>query len=74
MGVGAQALIIRAFRIGEANFVAPFDYLKLLFASVLGVIFFAELPGFYEGLGALIIIGSSAYTARREAKAAKATD
>ncbi len=74
MGVAAQALIIRAFRIGEANFVAPFDYLKLLFASGLGIFFFAEIPGIYEGLGALIIVASSAYSARREALSGKVVD
>ena len=69
MGVGSQALIIRAYRTGEANFVAPFDYVKLLFAGILGFMFFNELPDIFTGIGAAIIVGSSLYTARSEARA-----
>jgi drug/metabolite transporter (DMT)-like permease len=69
MGVGSQALIIRAYRVGEANFVAPFDYVKLLFAGLLGFVFFTEVPDIYTGIGAAIIVASSLYTARSEARA-----
>jgi drug/metabolite transporter (DMT)-like permease len=68
-GVASQALIIRAYRVGEANFVAPFDYVKLLFAAVLGFIFFTEVPDGFTGLGAAIIVASSVFTARSEARA-----
>jgi len=69
MGVGSQALIIRAYRVGEANFVAPFDYVKLLFAGMLGFFVFTEVPDVFTGIGAAIIVASSLFTARSEAKA-----
>src|SRR3546814_6654445 len=36
LGVVSQAMIIRAYRSGEASFVAPFDYLKLILAGLIG--------------------------------------
>src|SRR3546814_13494292 len=36
LGVASQAMIIRAYRSGEASFVAPFDYLKLILAGLIG--------------------------------------
>jgi len=68
MGLISQALIIRAFRVGEASFVAPFDYVRLLFAGTAGVIFFAETPDVWTYAGAVLIIGSTLYIARREAR------
>jgi drug/metabolite transporter (DMT)-like permease len=71
MGLISQALIIRAFRVGEASFVAPFDYVRLLFAGTAGVIFFAEIPDVWTYLGAVLIIASTLYIARREARMAR---
>ncbi|MEO3428051.1 DMT family transporter [Pelagibius sp. CAU 1746] len=67
LGVASQAMIIRAYRAGEASFVAPFDYLKLLLAGLIGFYFFSELPGLWTLVGAAVIVGAAFYTARREA-------
>jgi len=67
LGLGSQAMMIRAFRIGEASFVAPFDYGKLLAAGLLGFFVFAEVPDFWTLVGAAIIIGATLYIAHREA-------
>lgn len=67
LGVASQAMIIRAYRAGEASFVAPFDYLKLILAGLIGFMVFGELPGFWTLLGAAIIVGATFYIARREA-------
>jgi len=67
LGVISQAMIIRAFRSGEASFVAPFDYLKLILAGLIGFVIFAEVPGPWALLGAAVIVGSTFYIARREA-------
>lgn len=71
MGLISQAFIVRAFRVGEASFVAPFDYVRLLFAGTAGVIFFAEVPDIWTYVGAVLIIGSTLYIARREAMKAR---
>jgi len=67
LGLGSQAMMIRAFRIGEASFVAPFDYGKLLAAGLLGFLVFAEVPDLWTLTGAAIIVGATLYIARREA-------
>ncbi len=68
VGVASQAMIIRAFRTGEATFVAPFDYSKLLFAAALGYVFFGEAPDAWTWGGAGIIIAATLYIAHREAQ------
>ena len=68
LGAGAQFLIIRAYKVGEATFVAPFDYSKLLIAGAIGFFVFAEVPDLWTLAGAAIIVASTLYIARREAR------
>ena len=67
LGLASQAMMIRAFRAGEATFVAPFDYSKLLLAGLLGFAVFGEVPDAWALLGAGIIVASTLYIAQREA-------
>src|SRR3546814_16136211 len=60
-------MIIRAYRSGEASFVAPFDYLKLILAGLIGFAVFDEVPGLWTFAGAAVIVGATLYIARREA-------
>jgi drug/metabolite transporter (DMT)-like permease len=73
LGVASQAMIIRAYRSGEASFVAPFDYLKLILAGVIGFAVFDEVPGPWTLVGAAVIVGAALYIARREAAQATAS-
>jgi len=61
------ALITQGFRIAPASVVAPFDYTGLIWATLLGRIFWREAPDAYAYLGALFIAGSGVYIALREA-------
>ena len=65
LGIGSQSLMIRAFRAGEASFVAPFEYSRLLFAAALGYFLFAEAPDPWSYLGAAIIVAATLYLARQ---------
>ncbi|MEM7172359.1 MAG: DMT family transporter [Pseudomonadota bacterium] len=58
---------IRGYAAGEASFVAPFSYLRLIFMGLAGYFLFAEIPEVRALSGAVIIIGSSLYIAHREA-------
>jgi drug/metabolite transporter (DMT)-like permease len=49
----------------------PFDYLRLILAGFAGYIFFTEIPDPYTIVGAIMIIASTYYIARREAKEAR---
>src|SRR5690606_7500504 len=56
-------LITQAFRIAPASKVAPFDYFGLISASLLGWIFWNELPYVWFYVGALMIAASGIYVA-----------
>ncbi|MEM0989381.1 MAG: DMT family transporter [Pseudomonadota bacterium] len=65
----AQYLNILSFRVGEASALAPLEYTRLLFATVLGLWLFAEWPEPRVWLGAAIIIAAALYVLHRERKA-----
>ncbi len=65
--VGYQAIIM-AMRLGEISFIAPFRYTSLLWAVILGMVFFGERPDLSMAVGATIVIGSGLYTFYREKK------
>lgn len=71
VGVTSQAMVVRGFRIGEATALSPLDYTRLLFASTIGVLFFAEIPDIWTAIGAGVIIASTVYIARRDARLGK---
>lgn len=61
--------VTRALAVGEASVVMPFNFLKLPFATVIGLVAFAEFPDLWTGVGAAVIFASTYYIARREAAA-----
>ena len=63
---GAQMLNIYAYGWGEASVLASLDYMRLLYATFLGWMFFETVPGPYTWIGSLVIIGASLYTVHRE--------
>jgi drug/metabolite transporter (DMT)-like permease len=52
------SLITQAFRIAPASVVAPFDYTGLIWATLLGWIFWRETPDVLTSIGAVIIVGA----------------
>jgi drug/metabolite transporter (DMT)-like permease len=71
-GALSQYLWILAFRVGEASAVAPFDFLRLLFAALIGVALFSEYPDLWTIGGAVIVVASTLYIAQREARLKRA--
>lgn len=68
VSVLAQTCNIQAFKAGEATVLASLDYLRLLWASLIGIAIFAELPSWRTVIGASIVIGAALYTVHREAR------
>ncbi|MCG8381123.1 MAG: DMT family transporter [Gammaproteobacteria bacterium] len=68
LGSLGQLSFVLGYRVGVASAIAPFDYSRLLFAGIIGALFFHEYPDIMGLLGAAIIIGSTLYIARREQK------
>lgn len=65
--IGYQ-FIIMAMRIGEISFIAPFRYMALLWAILLGYVMFNEVPDIPMIVGSAIVIASGLYTLYRERK------
>ncbi len=70
-GTLAHLCFTRALSLGDASAVAPLDFLRLPFGAIVGFMFFNEVPDIWTAVGALVIAGSAAYIARREAVAAR---
>ncbi|MGI9476405.1 MAG: DMT family transporter [Hyphomicrobiaceae bacterium] len=66
LGAVAQLASIRSFRAGPAAVVAPIDYTKLIWASVIGIIVFDQLPQLSSVVGGAIIVAASFYVLARE--------
>lgn len=76
--LGAMAAIfvgytgsVAAMRVGDLSFVAPFRYMSLVIAMVIGLIVFAEVPDALTLAGAAIVVVSGAYAFWRERRLAR---
>ncbi len=59
-------LLTQAYRVGEANKVAPFEYSVMIWATLLSFLFFGTVPDVYTLLGAVLIATSGIYVLYRE--------
>ena len=71
LGGAAQFLLAEALREADAGAIMPFDFLKLVWASLFGFYLFGELPDAFTWIGALIIFASGSYIAYRESVVAR---
>jgi len=60
--------LIYAFKISEASFLAPFNYMNLVFATLWGFCLFNEIPSNLTILGATIIVSSGIFIWVRDQK------
>jgi drug/metabolite transporter (DMT)-like permease len=67
----ALLLITQAYRIAAVSIVAPFEYSYLVWASVMGFIVFADVPGIRTVLGGTAIVGCGLYIMYRERRLAR---
>ena len=66
-----QVFMIRAFRAAPVAVVAPFEYLELLWASLIGYAVWSEEPAAHVWIGAAIVVASGLYITWREARASR---
>lgn len=59
--------LTRAMRLAELTLLQPFSFLQLVWASLLGLVAFGEVPDAWTWVGAAIIVGAATYIAHREA-------
>ncbi len=58
---GGQFSITAAYSYAPAKEISVFDYTQILFAALLGFVFFAEFPDVYSVIGYVVIIGVSVW-------------
>ncbi len=66
MGAMAHLLMISAFNRAEASFLAPYNYSKLIWVTVLGYWVFDDIPTMNMWLGTILIVAAGFYVMYRE--------
>jgi drug/metabolite transporter (DMT)-like permease len=66
LNVAAQTCLNRSYAAADASFVMPFDFLRLPFAVIAGLVLFAEQPDVWTIIGATIIFGATYYATWHE--------
>ncbi|MBX8801890.1 EamA family transporter [Ochrobactrum sp. MR28] len=61
-------LVVRAFQLAPASILAPFQYVEIVMAVTVGLLFFGDFPSLSKWFGIAIIIGSGIYVFIRERK------
>ena len=65
-GAVAQVLMTMSLQVAPVSVVTPFDYLQIIWASIIGWFIWSVGPGIGTLAGATLIVGSGLYTAWRE--------
>ena len=73
MGAGAHYCFIQAFARAQASLLAPFNYSKLIWVTILGYVVFNNFPGFDTLIGSGVIAVSGLYVLYRERGQIEAT-
>ncbi|MPZ57902.1 MAG: EamA family transporter [Rhizobiales bacterium] len=66
IGGVSHLILTESFRFAPASVIAPFDYVSMLWAFVLGYILFGELPDEYTIAGAAVVIAAGLFVIWRE--------
>ena len=65
-GTGAQMLLAQALKEEDTGIIMPFDFLKMIWAVLIGYLIFSETPEINIWIGGIIIFSSTLYVAYRE--------
>lgn len=68
IGGVAQILVTSSYRFAAASMLAPYDYASMLFAIIIGYVWFAELPTLVMLAGAALVIAGNVLVIWRESR------
>ena len=66
-GLISHWCLAQAFKLSDTTSIMPLQFTKLIWASIIGYYFFAEIPDMWTWFGAIIIFTSVMYITYREA-------
>ena len=69
----AEFCLVHGYRCAAASLLAPFQYIQMLWATLLGWVVFNSLPDVWTSIGAALIIGAGLYIWLREARIRQTT-
>jgi drug/metabolite transporter (DMT)-like permease len=64
-----HGLLIRAYHYASASLLAPFSYIEIVSATILGFIFFGNFPDRFTWAGVAVIVSAGIYISLRERRA-----
>ena len=67
IGATCHLLVVYAYRSASIGILAPFQYVEIIAATLLGLVIFGDFPDSPTWLGIAIIVGSGIYVFHREA-------
>jgi S-adenosylmethionine uptake transporter len=73
IATACHLLIAHAYRLASIGILAPFQYVEIIGATILGLVIFNDFPDAMTWLGIAIIVGSGMYVFHRESKLATET-
>ena len=59
LGVSSQSIMLIALKLTSASFIAPFEYIRIVFSTLIGITVFAEIPDLWTILGTIVIIATT---------------
>ena len=68
LGTAAQLAFTEAFKEADLSALLPLDFAKLIWAAMVGYLFFAQTPDIWVFVGGAVIFASTTYIALREAR------
>jgi drug/metabolite transporter (DMT)-like permease len=71
-GTMGHLLYAQALRLTDVSLVTAFDFTRLIWACLIGYLFFAEFPDLWTFVGAVVIFSSALYVTYREGRARRA--
>lgn len=66
IGTTAHLLVVYAFQRAPAGVLAPFQYIEIIGATILGLVVFGDFPDAFTWCGVAIIVASGLYVFHRE--------
>jgi S-adenosylmethionine uptake transporter len=73
IATACHLLVTYAYRLASIGILAPFQYVEIIGATILGLVIFNEFPDAVTWLGIAIIVASGMYVFHRESKLATET-
>lgn len=65
-GTLGHLLFAQALKLADASLISAFDFVKIVWAALIGYVFFAEVPQITTWIGATVIFAAASYITWRE--------